>query len=266
MKVAQKKGLQFYQTRSNAIILCNTWPATRIEKVVCMKSREELYNKVHPSPRLPPKSVLKPNLCHGRQDSYNFEARTSVDHQSKEREAHGETRGDSNSYRRTEEFVRRETVKQMIHQFETHPNRESLMADSEKNPKLNPFSEKSKEFIRCMGKTEYFEMCEITSEVHCQDCLLFWEIGIVCCTCGYMLAIFTKESQFEQRSIWCLVNHEFCNKEGTVPWSSTRTNWEATHSFQSSQYTQEGKETWPQHHIGQIPEQPALSRLTKKTK
>ena len=152
MKVAQKKGLQFYQTRSNAIILCNTWPATRIEKVVCMKSREELYNKVHPSPRLPPKSVLKPNLCHGRQDSYNFEARTSVDHQSKEREAHGETRGDSNSYRRTEEFVRRETVKQMIHQFETHPNRESLMADSEKNPKLNPFSEKSKEFIRCMGK------------------------------------------------------------------------------------------------------------------
>ena len=98
LKVAQKKGLQFYPTRSNAIILYNTLPA-----ILYTKSGEGLYNKVYQSPRLPQRAVLKPNLYHGRQDSSKFEARTSVDHQSKESEEYGEHRGDSNSYRGTEE-------------------------------------------------------------------------------------------------------------------------------------------------------------------
>ena len=50
-KVAQKNGLQFYQTRSNAIILYNTLFAICIEKVVHMKSGQEVYNNVYPSPR-----------------------------------------------------------------------------------------------------------------------------------------------------------------------------------------------------------------------
>ena len=45
LRFAQSKGLQFYQTRSNAIILHNTLPVVCIEKVVNMKSREELYSK-----------------------------------------------------------------------------------------------------------------------------------------------------------------------------------------------------------------------------
>ena len=53
LKVAQKKGLEFYQTRSNEIILYNTLLAICIEKVGYMKSGEELYNKVYQSPRLP---------------------------------------------------------------------------------------------------------------------------------------------------------------------------------------------------------------------
>ena len=57
----------------------------------------------------------------------------------------------------------------------------------------------------------------------------------------YMLATFTKESQIEQRSVWCLVNPELCNKEGAFSRSTTRTNWEAKNLFHSSQCTQEGK-------------------------
>ena len=137
-----------------------------------------------------------------------FEARTPVDHQSKDSEEYGETRSDNNSFRGTKEFgetrsgnvdfriqglphstvqkqddIRRETFKRLIHQFETHPNREALKADR-KHQKSHPLSEKSKELIRSMRNTEYFEMCEITSKLQCQDCLLFWEIGIVFCTCG----------------------------------------------------------------------------------
>ena len=38
LMLAQKRGLQFYQTRSHAIVLYNTLPAICIEKAVCMKS------------------------------------------------------------------------------------------------------------------------------------------------------------------------------------------------------------------------------------
>ena len=98
LKVVLNKGLQFYQPRSNAIILYNTLPERCVEKVVCIKSREEVCNKAYQSPRSPQRGVLKPNLYHGRQDSSYFEARTSVDHQSKQSEEYGENRGDSNSY------------------------------------------------------------------------------------------------------------------------------------------------------------------------
>ena len=47
LKVAHKKVLHFYQTRSNAIALFIPLPAICIENVVCMKTGEELYCKVH---------------------------------------------------------------------------------------------------------------------------------------------------------------------------------------------------------------------------
>ena len=171
-------------------------------------------------------------MYHGRQDSSNFEARTSVDHQSKESEEYGETRGDCNSYRGTENSgkpcsktgcFRRGTVKKLIHQCETHPNRESMMADLDKNQKINLINEKSKELIRSMGNTEYFEMCEITSEVQCQDCLLYWEMGNVYCSCGTCLQPSQKNRKLNKDRCDVL-SIPSCNKEGTVSWSSTRTN------------------------------------------
>ena len=45
IKLAQKKGLKFYQTRSNAIILYNTLPAYCIPKVVRMETGGIIYEK-----------------------------------------------------------------------------------------------------------------------------------------------------------------------------------------------------------------------------
>ena len=87
-----------------------------------------------------------PNLYHGRQGPSNSEARTSVDHQSKERREFGETRSGNIDFRiqvlphstvQKQDDFRRETVKKLIHQFESHPNRESLKADLVKNQKIN---------------------------------------------------------------------------------------------------------------------------------
>ena len=59
INLATKKGLTFYQTRSNAVILQETLPAYCIPKVVTMKTGEVLSEKVHVSPRPRPKISLK---------------------------------------------------------------------------------------------------------------------------------------------------------------------------------------------------------------
>ena len=82
-----EEGLAFYPTQSSFTTLLL---ATCIEKVVYMKSGEELHNNVFQSPRWLRNAVLKPNLHHGRLDLSNLEATTFVDHQSKESEEYGE--------------------------------------------------------------------------------------------------------------------------------------------------------------------------------
>ena len=61
IQLAQQKGFKFYQTRSNAIILYNTLPSFCIPKVVMMKSREIIFEKVYASPRPPLKISIKDN-------------------------------------------------------------------------------------------------------------------------------------------------------------------------------------------------------------
>ena len=45
-----------------------------------------------------------------------------------------------------------------------------------------------------MGNVELFELCETIPEVQCSECLLYWNQGIVYCTCGHLL----KESEASQ--------------------------------------------------------------------
>ena len=59
INLAIRKGLTFYQTRSNAIMLQETLPAHCIPKVVRMETGEVLYEKAYMSPRPPPKISLR---------------------------------------------------------------------------------------------------------------------------------------------------------------------------------------------------------------
>ena len=58
-KLALSKGLKFYQTRSNAVILHETLPAYCIPKVVRMETGKVIDEKVYASPRPPPKISSK---------------------------------------------------------------------------------------------------------------------------------------------------------------------------------------------------------------
>ena len=59
INLAIEKGLKFYHTRSNAIILQETLPAYCIPKVVRKETGEVIYEKVYMSLRPPPKISLK---------------------------------------------------------------------------------------------------------------------------------------------------------------------------------------------------------------
>ena len=93
---------------------------------------------------------------------------------------------------------RKEIVKKLIQQFENHPNRDSLIEDLNKTDEFNLFSEKSKELITSMGNTEFFELCETSSKIQCHDCSLYWEAGIVSCTCGKCVQPSEKNRQFNK--------------------------------------------------------------------
>ena len=61
IRLAQKKGLKFCQTRSKAIILYNTLPAYCLPKVIMMETGEIINEIVYESPRPPPKISFKDN-------------------------------------------------------------------------------------------------------------------------------------------------------------------------------------------------------------
>ena len=163
MSVPQSKGLHFCQTRSNAIILYNTLPALCTEKVVVMKSGEELHSKTYQSPIAPQRVVLKPNLNYERQDTASSDARKSFDYSDKHGGTYRETcRGEINfriqgllhSAVQEHDHIRKQAVQKLIHQFENHPNKGALQADLQQNRAFNPFSEQSKEMIYSMGNME----------------------------------------------------------------------------------------------------------------
>ena len=65
-----------------------------------------------------------------------------------------------------------------------HANKGGLIAVLQSNRPFDPFNEESKQMIQTKGKVECFELCEISPNMQCPDCLKYWTEGIVYCPCG----------------------------------------------------------------------------------
>ena len=78
-------------------------------------------------------------------------------------------------------------VQELVKKIESHPHREALQADLQQNNVYNPFSNNSKAMIRELGNVELFELCKTFPKVQCSYCLLYWNQGIIYCTCGQFL-------------------------------------------------------------------------------
>ena len=94
-------------------------------------------------------------------------------------------------------------VRELVKKIENHPHRQSLQRDLQQSNAYNPFSEKSKKMIKDMGDVELFELFETDHKTQCKECLLYWSLGIIYCTCGHLL----KDSEANRGAIQCTLDH-----------------------------------------------------------
>ena len=84
-----------------------------------------------------------------------------------------------------------------------------------------------------MGNTEHFELCETSSEIQCPVCALYWEAGIVYCTCGKCMQPTERNRQLNKE------RHDVLSIPGYVikkhpTHGETRTIHAAVHVLQST--------------------------------
>ena len=205
IKLAQRKGLKFYQTRCNAIILYDTHTVYCISKVVVMESGEIIYEKVCVSPRPSPTISFKDNwmkelyleVAGSSQGTQRIQPKPKTQLSRTGRPVGGQEStkveeldtdfrvpGLSDSVIKEAERLR---VQEVAKKIESHPHRAALQADLHQNNVCNPFSNTSKAMIRELGNVELLELCETIPNVQCSHCVHYWNQGIVCRTCGQFL-------------------------------------------------------------------------------
>ena len=115
---------------------------------VCMKTREELYQKVRLSQRLP-RVVLKSNSQCGQEDLRSQDGWSSWDPPG-DSESYGETWNNAVDYRipgilstvEQQETTRENKVKKLIEKFENHQHKISFLQDLSQTQKINKFSKR----------------------------------------------------------------------------------------------------------------------------
>ena len=106
------------------------------------------------------------------------------------------------------EQVEGSRVRELIKKIEKHPHRQALQADLRQNNAYNSFSEKSKKMIKDMGNVELFELFETDPKTQSTECLLYWSLGIIYCTCGHLLKeVKPVEAPFNVRWTFSIPNY-----------------------------------------------------------
>ena len=130
---AQQRGLQFYQTKSSAVVLYDTLPAEFIEQAICMKTEEQLYQRESERPFV----ALKANSQCESQDPLSQELRSSWETQSDAQSVGKpdatlwitESPGMSFSTFQEQDEQRQFTVAKLIEKFESHKYKEQFLQD-----------------------------------------------------------------------------------------------------------------------------------------
>ena len=106
------------------------------------------------------------------------------------------------------------SVQQLVKKIESHPHRVALQADLQQNIVYNPFGNNSEAMIRELGNVELFELCETIPKVQCSHCLLYWNQGIIYCTCGQFLVESESRRKFNKLRLDALFIQHYVTKKG----------------------------------------------------
>ena len=151
----------FWQTRSDAIILDNSVPADCLEKVVDVKTEEIQYQKIHLSPRLPRRIVVKSAWQVQKEGQVQHEGSTGEPAEIDFR-IQGISRAE---VEQDEEKSRKHYLGRLVSAIMNHKKENALIAELQCKHPFTPFSEESKQMIHTLGKVEGFELCEISPKI-----------------------------------------------------------------------------------------------------
>ena len=157
--VALRKGLKFYQTRSNAIILHETLPAYCIPKVVLMETGEITKKYLR---HFGPKISLKHDWMKKLVSEAARQPEGEVVRQSKNSQPSQPNPNHERSILNAVDidfripglphYVVKQAdnyrVRELVKKIENHPHRKILQRDLQQNNACNRFSEKSKKWLR----------------------------------------------------------------------------------------------------------------------
>ena len=113
---------------------------------------------------------------------------------------------------------------ELVKRIENHLYREALHSDLQRNNVYNPFSNNSKAMIRELGNVELFELCETIQKEQCSHCVLYWNQGIVYCTCGQCLVDSESRKKFHKLRLDAHSIPNYVIKKGPYSWCSTWQN------------------------------------------
>ena len=142
-------------------ILCDTLLAEFIEKAICMKTKEQLYQSE--SVILRPRVVLEANSQSGSQRSTCTGTKIILGIARR----CGELRGNPN-YRipgisistvKLQDARRQNNVTKLSEMFEKHRHEEQFLIDISQKQEINRFSEESQQLLVDMNHTEIFKLC-----------------------------------------------------------------------------------------------------------
>ena len=105
-------------------------------------------------------------------------------------------------------------VRELVKKIENHPHRQALQADLQQKNVYNANSDDSEPMIREMGNVELFELCETIPKVQCAQCLLYWNQGVIYCTCGHLLVENESSQKFNKLRLDALSISHYVIKKG----------------------------------------------------
>ena len=66
--------------------------------------------------------------------------------------------------------------------------------------KIKKLSKESQDLIADLNNTEIVALCENSSKQQSPDCNAYWEIGIICCSCGRNMKSTRSPTEFDQNN------------------------------------------------------------------